>query len=100
VARWLASQNAGQCGPCMYGLPAVADALEAAVSGRPVSVGQVGGLVSLVKGRGACKHPDGMARFVESSLRVFNEHVVAHQRQGPCVAHRPLLPVPETGGWR
>jgi len=100
VARWLAGQNAGQCGPCVHGLPAVADSLEWAVSGNPVTASQIGGLVELVKGRGACKHPDGMARFVESSVRVFGDHLAQHRRHGPCPTHHPVLPVPETGTWR
>ncbi len=35
VARWLADQNAGQCGPCTFGLPAIADAMDAVVAGEP-----------------------------------------------------------------
>ena len=27
VIRYLADENAGQCGPCMFGLPALADAM-------------------------------------------------------------------------
>ena len=36
VARYLAEESAGQCGPCAYGLPAIADALDAIVVGRQV----------------------------------------------------------------
>ena len=100
VSRWLANQNAGQCGPCVNGLPALADAVDGIVSGWRPGRDQAARLMGLVKGRGACKHPDGMARFVDSSLRVFAEHVAQHQRHGACPTHRPLLPVPETGGWR
>jgi NADH:ubiquinone oxidoreductase subunit F (NADH-binding) len=100
VARWLADQNAGQCGPCVHGLPAIADALQWSVGGHPVTAAQIDGLVGLVKGRGACKHPDGMARFVDSSMRVFDEHLAQHRRHGPCPVHQPVLPVPQTGGWR
>jgi len=100
VTRWLAGENAGQCGPCVYGLPAVADAVEVAASGGRVRPQQIVGLLDLVRGRGACRHPDGVARFVDSSIRVFADHVALHQRRGACPPQAPLLPVPATGGWR
>ncbi len=34
VLRWLAGQTAGQCGPCVHGLAAIAGAAEQVVSGR------------------------------------------------------------------
>lgn len=33
VARWLARESAGQCGPCVRGLPSLADAVERLVAG-------------------------------------------------------------------
>ena len=36
VTRWLAGESAGQCGPCAFGLPAIAGAVEdLAAGGRP-----------------------------------------------------------------
>jgi len=102
VARWLADQNAGQCGPCMFGLPAIADAMDALVRGEKSGNAEraLARWTGMVKGRGACKHPDGAARFVESSVRVFADEVALHRRRGPCARTAPLLPVPAGGGWR
>jgi NADH:ubiquinone oxidoreductase subunit F (NADH-binding) len=102
VARWLADQNAGQCGPCMFGLPAIAEAMEAVVAGERSGRAErlVARWTAMVKGRGACKHPDGAARFVESSMRTFASEVAEHRRRGPCPQAPPVLPVPVKGGWR
>lgn len=103
VTRWLADQNAGQCGPCMFGLPAIAGAMDALVVGDPSGRAEedLHRWLGLVKGRGACKHPDGAARFVESSLSVFHDEVVAHRRRRQrCHPVAAVLPTPVPGGWR
>ena len=103
VTRWLADQNAGQCGPCLNGLPAIADAMDRLVVGGDRSGRAEKDLrrwLSLVKGRGACKHPDGAARFVESSLWAFHDDVVGHRSRGHCRTTTPVLPTPPTGAWR
>ena len=102
VTRWLASQSAGQCGPCVFGLPAIADAMDALVSAdrSDHAERQLVRWLGMVKGRGACKHPDGAARFVESSLRVFAGEIARHRGQGPCPPGVPVLPVPAPGAWR
>jgi NADH:ubiquinone oxidoreductase subunit F (NADH-binding) len=102
VTRWLANQNAGQCGPCVYGLDEMARGMDELVVGRHSHAAweEVGRLMGLIKGRGACKHPDGVVRFVYSSLRTFRDHAALHAERGPCPSAAPLLPTPTMGGWR
>jgi NADH:ubiquinone oxidoreductase subunit F (NADH-binding) len=70
IARFLANESAGQCGPCVHGLAAIAGALEATVRGRDER-DRIARWCSQVTGRGACRHPDGATRFVASALEVF-----------------------------
>jgi ferredoxin len=39
---------------------------------------------SVVRGRGACSHPDGTSRFVLSALDVFTDDLAAHLFRGSC----------------
>jgi NADH:ubiquinone oxidoreductase subunit F (NADH-binding) len=97
VARYLAGESAGQCGPCVNGLPAIAGAIERiAYGGGGARVHQeLTQLIALVEGRGACHHPDGAARLVASALRVFAPDLRRH-RSGPCqhAGAPPVLAVP------
>jgi NADH:ubiquinone oxidoreductase subunit F (NADH-binding) len=98
VVRYLALESAGQCGPCLNGLPRIAAALAEIAGGRarPQAIADVERWSGLVTGRGACHHPDGTTRFVGSALRTFAAEVDRHQR-GRCSAGvtRPFLPVPK-----
>ncbi|TNC24359.1 NADH-ubiquinone oxidoreductase-F iron-sulfur binding region domain-containing protein [Amycolatopsis alkalitolerans] len=85
VMRYLAGQSARQCGPCLNGLPAMAAAMTAIAGTAPPE--EAWQLVSLVERRGACNHPDGAARFVRSSLAMFEDEIARH-RHGRCVAGR------------
>jgi NADH:ubiquinone oxidoreductase subunit F (NADH-binding) len=88
IVRFLAAQGARQCGPCQFGLPAVAERMtELAAGGRrsrrdPERIAQ---FTAEISGRGACHHPDGALRMVSSALSVFADDVVAHRR-GRCLA--------------
>ena len=97
VVRYLALESAGQCGPCLNGLPRIAAALAEIAAGRarPQAVADVERWSGLVTGRGACHHPDGTVRLVRSALRTFAAELDRH-RHGRCSAtvRRPFLPVP------
>jgi len=84
VVAYLAGQSAGQCGPCLNGLPRLAETFGALARGHPQQ-GEVARLAGLVAGRGACHHPDGAVRFVASTLSFFADDVAAHLA-GRCVA--------------
>jgi NADH:ubiquinone oxidoreductase subunit F (NADH-binding) len=97
VARYLAEQGAGQCGPCLNGLPAIAATLEQLVRrGRDTpDLGLLRRRLARVAGRGACRHPDGAAGLVASALDVFAPELERHLRGDRCTGHaRPILPIP------
>lgn len=104
VVGWLAAENAGQCGPCVNGLPALAEAFAHLAAGGaggagpawPGSVGRLHRWAAMVTGRGLCHHPDGVAQLIRSALQTFEPEVGAHLAGGPCPGHRlpPLLPLP------
>jgi len=78
VARWLAEESAGQCGPCVHGLAAVASAFERLATGDASDVPRLHRWLREIEGRGACRHPDGAARFLASALEVFSHEVELH----------------------
>ena len=100
VLDYLAESSAGQCGPCVFGLPALA------ASYRDVTVGRRGtrhqrrlaDLPVLLERRGGCSHPDGSLRFLRSAEATFAGHLATHRRgKCPLDHHPPVLPVPITG---
>ena len=78
LVRYLASQSAGQCGPCKFGLPAIAEQFELLAVGMPVRFDDLTRWVDEIEGRGACGHPDGVARHIRSALDVFGREVSEH----------------------
>jgi NADH:ubiquinone oxidoreductase subunit F (NADH-binding) len=98
IADYFAAESAGQCGPCVHGLRAIADTMQLVASGTAPAAARrdLAHWSSSLAGRGACQFPDGATRFVASALRVFAEAFDDHLRQGPCggCSRRPILPVP------
>jgi NADH:ubiquinone oxidoreductase subunit F (NADH-binding) len=94
VIEYLARQSAGQCGPCVYGLRAIADSVAAIADGVAGAreLERVGRWSSEIRGRGACHHPDGATRFVASALSVFAEEIEWHRHER-CGARPAGLPV-------
>ena len=101
VAHYLAGQSSGQCGPCVYGLPAIADDLTRLARGQvdPGLPTRLDRRLRQVDGRGACRHPDGAVNLVRSALQVFAADAGRHAQGGPCPhAQRPtLLRWPDAG---
>jgi hypothetical protein len=86
IARWMSNESAGQCGPCLFGLPQMAGQLEALAAGRHSANADRSllDLADIIEGRGACAHPDGVIRMVRTALSVFAYDIALHQRSGTC----------------
>jgi NADH:ubiquinone oxidoreductase subunit F (NADH-binding) len=96
VGRYLADESAGQCGPCVHGLRAMAEAFEQIAAGNIDERQRLARWADEIRGRGACRHPDGATRFMASALQVFTEEIEQHLRYGRCAAaDREILPAPQ-----
>ncbi|HEY4895543.1 MAG TPA: NADH-ubiquinone oxidoreductase-F iron-sulfur binding region domain-containing protein [Solirubrobacteraceae bacterium] len=99
VARWMSDQSAGQCGPCVHGLDALATTVAEVAGGAPGARAseRIERLASLTSRRGACGHPDGAVNLILSSLETFAGEFADHARHGPCDAcsRAPELPLPD-----
>ena len=97
VVRYLALESAGQCGPCLSGMPLIAATLSRLADHRsaPSARDDLQRWSTLVERRGACHHPDGTVRFLRSALAVFVDEVALHEA-GQCSASsdEPFLPIP------
>jgi NADH:ubiquinone oxidoreductase subunit F (NADH-binding) len=94
VVRYLAGQSAGQCGPCRFGLDAIAGQVERLADGRDADPGLLRRWLGQVDGRGGCAHPSGVVRLVRSSLRVFGAELRQHAMGSCHGTTADILPVP------
>jgi NADH:ubiquinone oxidoreductase subunit F (NADH-binding) len=101
VFAFLAASSARQCGPCLFGLRSISDVLHDLARGRARrrDVERIQRHAAEVRGRGACRHPDGAIRLMASALSTFAADVSAHAKGSPCPGSRkaPSLPVPQAG---
>jgi NADH:ubiquinone oxidoreductase subunit F (NADH-binding) len=109
ILGYLARQSAGQCGPCMFGLPAIADDFAqlatGRIEGRPLE--RLARRFAVITGRGACRHPDGAVRMAASALAAFADDARSHAAGRPCAVPRRRRaagpPIPRPGAeeeWR
>lgn len=81
IMRYLAAESSAQCGPCFFGLRALADACtriaEAGSNGADLE--RLQRWAGEVPGRGACRHPDGAVMFLSSALQVFAAEFAHHK---------------------
>jgi NADH:ubiquinone oxidoreductase subunit F (NADH-binding) len=91
IVAYLASQSARQCGPCVFGLSAIAAAMQRLATRSP----QADDLDRIVRwggqlaGRGACHHPDGAVVLLRSALELFADDFAQHQRRRCLTVSRP-----------
>jgi NADH:ubiquinone oxidoreductase subunit F (NADH-binding) len=100
IVGYLSESSAGQCGPCLFGLVALASRLDELRIGRirRSALRRIAEDLQAVRGRGACSHPDGVARLIASALEVFAADFAAHADGQPCEsADSAFVPVPAVG---
>jgi len=81
IMRFLAAESSAQCGPCFFGLRALADACTRISEGgnHPTDLQRLQRWTVEVRGRGACRHPDGAVMFLSSALQVFAAEFANHR---------------------
>ncbi len=86
ILAYLAHESARQCGPCTFGLRAIAAATGrvAALTAADGDLDHIQRWSGLLAGRGACRHPDGAAGLLGSALRVFADEFQRHDKQHRC----------------
>ena len=83
IVEYMAGQSAAQCGPCVFGLRAIADATArlANLAPDPGDLDRIARWTDQLAGRGACRHPDGAVGLMHSALGTFGDEFAAHGRR-------------------
>ena len=93
IMTYMAGATAAQCGPCVFGLADIAQAVRRLADGTAPDhdLDRIGGWAALVEGRGACHHPDGAIALLRSALHVFADDFARHQARRRCPAGRAAV---------
>ena len=91
IMAYLASQSARQCGPCAFGLSAIAAATQRLATRSPQAddLDRIDRWSGQLMGRGACHHPDGAVGLLRSALELFADDFAEHQRRRCRTVSRP-----------
>jgi NADH:ubiquinone oxidoreductase subunit F (NADH-binding) len=87
IMRYLAGESSAQCGPCYFGLRALAESCSriAYEGANPLDIGRLQRWSLDVQGRGGCRHPDGAVIFLRSALETvapeFGNHTAHNARR-------------------
>ena len=97
ILRYHADAGARQCGPCMFGLPAIAADMTALGSGDRGALDRLRRRLPVINGRGGCGHPDGAVALAASALLVLSTreggHLHQHLTGGGCQAPPAVVPL-------
>jgi NADH:ubiquinone oxidoreductase subunit F (NADH-binding) len=86
ILDYMAGESARQCGPCIFGLGAIAETTRRVAGGGalPGDLDNLARWATQIAGRGACHHPDGAAGLLSGALSVFAAEFDLHQRDRWC----------------
>ena len=97
ILHYLADSGARQCGPCMFGLPAIAADMAALAGGDRDAMTRLGRRLPVIDKRGGCGHPDGAVGLAASALRRMtgeeSAHLDVHLRHGGCNDPAAIVPL-------
>jgi NADH:ubiquinone oxidoreductase subunit F (NADH-binding) len=97
ILRHQAQAGARQCGPCMFGLPAIAEDMTALGAGDRGALDRLRRRLPVINGRGACSHPDGAVALAASALSALTTqqpgHLGRHLTAGGCPAPAAIVPL-------
>lgn len=87
LLRFFAAESARQCGPCTFGIPAMAETLARLARGtaEPDDLPRLRRYAErMLPHRGACGHLDGAAHSARSALAVFAAEIETHLQHSGC----------------